>query len=111
MMDKETQYRIDRALEATEVIKYYAEFVYTNDGSLDWGKTRRRMFDLAIEILMMCDDVCTHRDEIVDVAFDAIKTIKATNDEGKKDNCEAITGEEALKRFFASLEGGKHESI
>ena len=110
-MDKETQYRIDRALEATKVIKYYAEFVYTNDGSLDWGITRRRMFDLAIEILMMCDDVFEHKDEIVDVAFDAIKTIKAMNDEGKKDNCEAITQKEALKRFFDSMKGYKHESI
>ena len=103
MKDKETQYRIDRALEAAEIIKYHAEPVYVNDGMTDWGITRRRMFDLAIEILMMCDDAFTHKDEIVDVAFDAIKTIKSMNDEGKEDKCKAITGEEALKRFCASL--------
>lgn len=103
MMDKETMHRIDRALEAAEIIKYHAEPVYVNDGMTEWGKTRRRMFDLAIEILMMCDDAFTHKDEIVDVAFDAIKTIKAMNDEGKKDNCKAITLKEAFERLEASL--------
>ena len=102
-MDKETQYRIDRALEAAKVIKYYAEFVYTNDGSLDWGITRRRMFDLAIEILMMCDDVCAHRDEIVDVALDAIKTIKAMNEYGRNNDGKAISMEESFKRLEDSL--------
>lgn len=103
MMDKETQYRIDRALEATEVIKYYAELVYMNDGSLDWGITRRRMFDLAIEILMMCDDVCEHRDEIVDVAYDAIKTIKTMNEYGRNNDGKAISMEEAFKSLEDSM--------
>lgn len=80
MIEKEIQERIDRALEACEIIKYYAECVYMDEGFSDWGMTRKRLFDLSIEILTLCDDAYVHKNRIVDIAFEAIETIKQLNE-------------------------------